>query len=73
MKKAYSASPVCIQEMLQIIAGGALIELFVPLVPITLMRFVVFPHHTEWLAEALRQWNKCVRPRSLRRKGGQSR
>lgn len=43
MKKAYSALPVCIQEMLQIIAGGALIELFVSLVPITLIGFVVFP------------------------------
>lgn len=49
--EAYSAPPVCIQEMQEIIAGG-LIELFVSLVPITLIRFVGFPPHT-MVAKAL--------------------
>ncbi len=52
-RKAYSALLVCIQEMQKIIAG-VLMELFVSLLPITLIRFVFFPPHT-MVAKPLRE------------------
>lgn len=53
-RKAYSALLVCIPEMQKIIAQGVLIELFTSLIPITLIRFVVFQPQT-MAAKAFRE------------------